>query len=209
MLWCAFYFGIHYFESYHASKDAQLQALLLQLNPHFLFNCLNSLRALIVEDPARAQVMVTEMSELLRYSLQSTRAETVTLGEELDAVSAYLRLESVRFEDRLQVQIQVDESLRDTRIPPMIVQILVENAIKHGISNLREGGILGITSQCDAGALKLCVRNSGQLAYASHTTRMGLNNARKRLKLQYGDRATLRIENDGPHNVLAQVSLPL
>jgi LytS/YehU family sensor histidine kinase len=136
-LWAAIYFGVHYFESYKTSevemlrlavvaKDAQLRVLLAQVNPHFIFNCLNSLRALIIEDPPRAQSMVTELASMLRYSLQSGKTEAVSLETELEAVTAYLKLEAIRLEERLRIKIDMDPNSLDTRIPPMLLQTLVE-----------------------------------------------------------------------------------
>jgi hypothetical protein len=134
-LWAVIYFGVHYFESYKTSevemlrlaviaKDAQLRVLLAQVNPHFIFNCLNSLRALIIEDPPRAQSMVTELASMLRYSLQSGKTEAVSLETELEAVTAYLKLEAIRLEERLRIKIDMDPNSLDTRIPPMLLQTL-------------------------------------------------------------------------------------
>ena len=213
LLWCAIYFVAHVFfqraELAALVKDAQLRALLSQVNPHFIFNCLNSLRALILEDPERAQNMVTQLSEILRYSLQSASTDTVTLRAELDAVNSYLKLEAVRLEERLRVTMDIQPGSLKARVPPMIVQTLVENGIKHGIATLPEGGELRVTSQIETGTLHVRVTNSGQLAEAVKTTQIGLDNARKRLKLMYGDHATLRIGNDGPGFVLAEMSLPV
>jgi len=156
-LWEAIYFGVHYFESFQTSeveklrlavvaKDSQLRALISQVNPHFIFNCLNGLRAMIVEDPARAQDMVTELSNILRYSLQSGRTETVPLETELEAVTAYLKLEAIRLEERLRIHIEVDPESLETRIPPMLLQTLVENGIKHGVARLPGGGEIRVDS---------------------------------------------------------------
>jgi LytS/YehU family sensor histidine kinase len=213
LLWCAIYFLAHVFfqraELTALAKDAQLRALLSQVNPHFIFNCLNSLRALIVEDPERAQNMVTQLAEILRYSLQSSATETVTLQAELDAVNSYLKLEAVRLEERLHVTMDIQPDSLNARVPPMIVQTLVENGIKHGIATLPQGGELRVTSQVETGTLHLRVTNSGQMGEAAKSTQIGLENARKRLKLMYGDDASLRIGNDGPGLVLAEVSLPV
>ncbi len=218
-LWEVIYFGVHYFESFQRSeveklrlavvaKDSQLRALIAQVNPHFIFNCLNGLRAMIVENPSRAQDMVTELSNILRYSLQSSRTETVPLETELEAVTAYLKLEAIRLEERLRVHIEIcPESLR-TRIPPMLLQTLVENGVKHGVARLPGGGEIRVDSQVEARAVNIQVRNSGQLRDEGGSTRMGLENARERLRLLYGTRATLVLRNYDHHSVVAEISIP-
>jgi signal transduction histidine kinase len=219
-LWAAIYFGVHYFESYKTSevemlrlavvaKDAQLRVLLAQVNPHFIFNCLNSLRALIIEDPPRAQSMVTELASMLRYSLQSGKTEAVSLETELEAVSAYLKLEAIRLEERLRIKIDMDPKSLETLIPPMLLQTLVENGVKHGVARLAHGGEIRVASEMQKGALKIRVQNSGQLAESSGSTRMGLENIRQRLHLLYGDAASLVLRNQDAEFVIAEVSIPL
>ncbi|MGO4882136.1 MAG: sensor histidine kinase [Bryobacteraceae bacterium] len=219
-LWEVIYFGVHYFENFQASeleklrlavvaKDSQLRALISQVNPHFIFNCLNGLRGMIVEDPARAQDMVTELSNILRYSLQSGRTETVPLEAELEAVTAYLKLEAIRLEERLQVRMDVDPRSLETRIPPMLLQTLVENGIKHGVARLPGGGEIRVGSHVESRAVKIQVRNSGQLRDDAGSTRMGLDNARERLRLLYGNAASLVLRNQGPDAVVAEISIPL
>jgi signal transduction histidine kinase len=219
-LWAVIYFGVHYFESYQTSeleklrlavvaKDAQLRVLLAQVNPHFIFNCLNSLRALIIEDPPRAQSMVTELANMLRYSLQSGKTEAVSLETELEAVSAYLKLEAIRLEERLRIKIDMDPNSLDTRIPPMLLQTLVENGVKHGVARLAHGGEIRVASQMRNGALEIRVQNSGQLAESTGSTRVGLENIRQRLHLLYGDAASLVLRNQDAEFVIAEVSIPL
>jgi len=219
-LWAVIYFGVHYFESFETAeveklrlavvaKDAQLRVLLAQVNPHFIFNCLNSLRALILEDPQRAQSMVTELASMLRYSLQSGKTEAVSLETELEAVTAYLKLEAIRLEERLQVKIDVDPKSLETPIPPMLLQTLVENGVKHGVSRLPQGGEIRVASSMRNGALKIRVENSGQLAESPGSTRVGLENIRQRLQLLYGDAASLVLRNQNADSVIAEVSIPL
>ena len=219
-LWAVIYFGVHYFESFETAeveklrlavvaKDAQLRVLLAQVNPHFIFNCLNSLRALILEDPQRAQSMVTELAAMLRYSLQSGKTEAVSLETELEAVSAYLKLEAIRLEERLQVKINVDPESLETPIPPMLLQTLVENGVKHGVSRLPNGGEIRVASSMRDGALQIRVENSGQLAESPGSTRVGLENIRQRLQLLYGDAASLVLRNQDAGSVIAEVSIPL
>jgi hypothetical protein len=219
-LWAVIYFGVHYFESYKTAemeklrlavvaKDAQLSVLLSQVNPHFIFNCLNSLRALIIEDPPRAQSMVTELAGMLRYSLQSGKTEAVSLETELEAVCAYLKLEGIRLEERLSVKIDMDPESLQTRIPPMLLQTLVENGVKHGVAQLAQGGEIRVASEMQNGALKIRVRNSGQLAETSGSTRVGLKNIRQRLHLLYGDAASVELRNQDAEFVIAEVSIPI
>jgi len=219
-LWEVIYFGVHYFENYQRSeveklrlavvaKDSQLRALIAQVNPHFIFNCLNGLRVMIVEDPARAQEMVTELSNILRYSLQSSRTETVPLQTELEAVTAYLKLEAIRLEERLRIHIQVDPESLATRIPPMLLQTLVENGIKHGVARRVGGGEIRVDSQVEKRAVKIQVRNSGQLRQDGGSTRLGLDNARERLRLLYGNAASLVLRNYDGDSVVAEISIPL
>jgi LytS/YehU family sensor histidine kinase len=119
-----------------ALSNAELRALEAQVNPHFLFNCLNSIRGMISENPAQAQDMITRLANILRYNLQKDRHHTVPLASEIEAVSDYLALESIRFEDRLRVHLEVDEKVRESMVPPMLLQTLVENAIKHALKRL-------------------------------------------------------------------------
>jgi hypothetical protein len=176
------------------ARQAQLDALRAQLNPHFLFNCLNSLRALILQDPTRAVSMVTGLSDLLRYALASDRRRLVPLAEELAIVNQYLDLEKIRFEERLIVEQAVDTGALAVSVPPMLLQTLVDNAVKHGIATLPRGGVIRITARIDAAHLDLEVANTG----ASDVARQdgfGLRSATERLRLLYQDRATLTLTN--------------
>lgn len=121
-------------------REAELQALKSQVNPHFLFNCLNNLRSLVAEDAEKAREMLLRLSELLRYSLEAGLKEKVSLREELQVVQAYLELEKLQFETRLKWRIEANVESRQAMVPPMFVQQLVENAVKHGISQQAEGG---------------------------------------------------------------------
>jgi hypothetical protein len=187
------------------AKQAQLAALEQQVNPHFLFNSLNSVRALISEDPRRATEMVTQLADLLRYSLRSDRRETVTLAEELAIVRNYLAIEKTRFEDRLQLEIEVEERSLQERIPPMLLQTLVENAIKHGIAQRTAGGLVRLEARLVDGHLLVDVANGGVLRGGEGG--VGLRNARERLRLLFGDRATLTLASAGEDRVLARLEL--
>ncbi|HWX56452.1 MAG TPA: histidine kinase [Verrucomicrobiae bacterium] len=210
-IWLMVYLAVHEFRhrrvaEVHAlrlelvAQEAQLRGLRAQLNPHFLFNCLNSLRELIVEDPPRAQTMVTQLSGLLRYSLQSDHLEQVLLEDEVEAVKDYLALEAIRFEERLRVRWSIAPDAGQVPVPPMVLQTLVENALKHGISRRPEGGEISIKAAIRNSRLELEVVNSGELSGHPSGEGIGLRNARARLQLLYGDKAKIVLENvNGAH----------
>jgi LytS/YehU family sensor histidine kinase len=215
--WVSIYFGVHYFWNYRQAEidnwklearaeAARLKALKLQLNPHFFFNSLNSVRALIAKNPDRAQRMVTRLARLLRTTLQVDDVKTVPLAEELSTVRTYLELEKVRFEERLQYEIDATDAARDRPVPFLLVQTLVENAIKHGIAERQGGGTVGIRAKEEDGTLCLRVTNPGVLEDESGGT--GLSNARERLALLFGDEAALEVQNSGPDTVAATARLP-
>ncbi len=228
--WLCLYFVYHAFERMRVMqveqlrlaanvKEAELRALKSQVNPHFLFNSLNSLRALIDEDAPRARESVTRLANMLRYSLQSGQQETVAFDEELRIVQDYLALEQIRHESRLQVrwEIENEAALRFLPIPPMLLQTLVENAVKYGISARREGGEITIAARVDGAALHLRVTNPGDLsppasaaaARAGSSTGVGLRNAAERLKLVFGDRASIQLLAEPAGCVTADVYIPL
>jgi hypothetical protein len=222
--WMCIYFIYHLFDRFNRSeierlqlvsfvKEAELRALKSQVNPHFIFNSLNSLRALIDENPARAREAVTQLANLLRYSLQSGQLETVPFEEELRIVNDYLALEQVRHEERLRVRLDIDPDTLGLPIPPMLLQTLVENAVKYGISTQADGGEIAIVARRENDVLRLQVRNPGELgaAPAKHgaSTGVGLRNAAERLRLLFGDRATLHLRAPEPAIVVAEAVLPL
>jgi LytS/YehU family sensor histidine kinase len=217
-LWLALYLGVHGARRRRAleldalraqvlAREARLRSLQQQLNPHFLFNCLNSLRGMIDEDRNRAREMITRLAELLRASLRQDDCGSIPLEEELATVNAYLELESVRFEERLRIRRDIDTSLGDALVPPMLIQGLVENALKHGIAHLPAGGDLLLRVARRGQALHIEVENSGTLA-AEPRGGIGLTNTRERLRLLYGDRANLDLNQQEPGTVRAVVVLP-
>ncbi len=151
--------------------------------------------------------MVTRLASILRYSLRSSRATKVPLERELKTLRAYLDLEAVRLEERLRCRIEVDDGARNALLPPMILQMLVENGIKHGVSTLVDGGEIAVSARTRNGNLELRVENSGRLG-AADGKGVGLHNARERLRLLYGDAAALRLEQEAS-SVVATVHLPL
>jgi len=223
--WMGLYFFYHLFDRFNRSeierlrltthvKEAELRALKSQVNPHFIFNSLNSLRALIEENPRRAREAVTQLANLLRYSLQSGQLETVPFADELRVVNDYLALEQVRHEERLRVRLDVDPATLTLPIPPMLLQTLVENAVKYGISARPDGGEIAIIARREDGALRLQVTNPGELATGAArrdgvSTGVGLRNAAERLRLLFGERATLRLREEVPTVVIAEALVPI
>ncbi|QJX47911.1 histidine kinase [Hymenobacter taeanensis] len=222
-LWAGFYFGWHYLTRYKQAEvdkwklatsvqEAEMRTLKAQINPHFMFNGLNNIRALVMEDPGRARDMITHLSDLLRYSIQLNSAEQVPLGRELEIVEHYLQLEALQLEERLTYSLDVDPAALPVQIPPMTLQLLVENAIKHGISPRPEGGFIRLRAQLAPAAhnLHIEVRSTGQYQPQPGHEGVGLRNARERLALLYGASAALRITNDPaqPEVVVAELQLP-
>ncbi len=190
-------------------REARLQALESQLNPHFLFNALNSIRALVEMDPPRAQDMLTRLANVLRNSLVQDVKHTVPLAEELQVVSDYLALEAVRFGDRLQTVVDVEEAAAQCLVPPMVLQTLVENAVKYGVGQARGPGELRILAAVEGERLHLKVENNGTLQTSGpEAIRLGVHNIRERLSLLYRDRASFQLDGDSGW-VRATVSIPV
>jgi two-component sensor histidine kinase len=181
------------------AKDAQLRALQAQVNPHFFFNSMNSVRALVYEDRDAAARMIDELTSVMRHALQAGAHDTVPLADEIDVVRAYLAIEQIRFESRLRAQIDVGPGIDTVRIPPMALQTLVENAVKHGVEARPEGSDIRIHARrADDGAAVIEVANAGAIRALSGSTRTGLANARQRLALALGEGAHLDLcEQDG------------
>jgi LytS/YehU family sensor histidine kinase len=219
-LWLTIYLAVHEFRRRRAAEvhalrlelvaqEAQLRGLRAQLNPHFLFNCLNGLRELIVEDPKRAQSMVTQLSALLRYALESDQVEQVPFEDEIRVVKDYLALEALRFEERLKVEWAIAPESSKVPVPPMLLQTLVENALKHGISRRPEGGRISIKTTVRDSRLQLEVINSGEIPQQPSENGIGLKNARLRLQLLYGDQASIILENAPQGNARVLGIIPL
>ncbi len=191
-----------------ANREGQLANLRSQLNPHFMFNALNSIRALIEEDPERAKRSITLLSAILRNAMATVKRTTVPLGEEIDVVRSYLDLESMRYEERLRVHFDVDPKLEREPVPPMMLQTLVENAIRHGIARQKEGGEVSIGAHIVERAMVISVRNTGHYVKARGLGGgIGLRNSIQRLAHIYGKKARLDIRNDRG-TVLCEVRLP-
>ena len=195
-------------EAVTAARESQLHALKGQLNPHFLFNSFNSLRALIDENPALAREAITHLAVILRYSLTSAERKFVPLSEELRVTHLYLELEKLRLGPRLTVTMQIEPGLEAILIPPLMLQGLVENAVKFGPAARKIGGEIVCSARQQNGQFHLRVTNPGHLNAASESTGIGLKNLRERLRLLHGDAASLSLAEEG-ERVVADVRLPL
>jgi two-component system, LytTR family, sensor kinase len=189
-------------------KSLELKTIKANINPHFIFNALNGIRALIDEDPARARRAVTELSNILRSSLNAEKGETVSLEDELKIVKDYLALENMRFEDRLKIEYEIDDDTLDQQVPPMMLQTLVENAIKHGISKNVRGGLVRIISDFTGNFHELAVQNTGYLNGGLSHKGFGLSSTQDRLSLLYGEKAKFEIKQINPDLVEAKVLIP-
>ena len=219
-IWSLLYFAYHYvvrnqqqllnqLKLEAAVKELELKTLKAHINPHFIFNALNSIRALVDENPARARTAITELSQLLRSSMNADKDELVSMERELSIVKNYLALEQIRFEDRLQVSFNIDEDTLCQQVPPMMLQTLVENAIKHGISKEIRGGQIEIVSDFTDNHHELIVRNTGKLNGHTEGSGFGLASTRNRLQLLFGGKAGFEIKNTPNHQVEARVTLPV
>ncbi len=186
--------------------DLELQNLRSQLNPHFLFNSLNAIRALIEIDPSKAKNGINLLSNLLRSTLRLNSDKLVTINKEMELVEAYLELEKIRFEERLIYIKNIDENCLNIQIPAFTIQTLVENSIKHGISKLINGGSISINIQLDNEKCKISVINSGNLSNKVDLG-IGLENLKKRLKLQYAEKFTFSIR-ELTNFVEAEIQIP-
>jgi signal transduction histidine kinase len=204
-VWVGLYFGYHYYSRYQQSvveklqldaavKEAELRALRAQINPHFLFNSLNTLRALIPRNLDRPREAITLLADLLRASLTMGQQKTITLAQELETVRSYLALEQMRFEERLRVFYSISPDAATFVLPPFVLQTLVENALKFGVAPFENGGDVHITAENTERKLVLTVKNRGALNAASSSTGLGLKNARSRLSLLCGPEASLTLE---------------
>ena len=190
--------------------EAELSALQAQIEPHFLFNTLANVKRLYDVAPGRGRDMLASLIAYLQTALPGMRRQSACLGDELDRVQHYLAILHMRMGDRLRFDIDAPAALRDAEMPPMVVATLVENAIKHGLSPLPEGGRLWVTArEADDGQLVVDVRDDGRGFVGAGGSGVGLANTRARLAALYGQRAYLALESADPRGVLARVCLPL
>jgi len=219
--WTLIYYFYHYIEKSRKQqldtlklealvKELELKTIKSHINPHFIFNALNSIRALVDENPIRARTAITELSNILRSSMHAEKLETVTFEKELNIVKDYLALEHIRFEDRLQIEYEIDEDTLDQPIPPMMLQTLVENAIKHGISKQLGGGTVRIRSDFRDDFHELVIQNTGHLNGALEGgDGFGLASTKNRLLLLFGQKANFDIRELNGNTVEARVLIPV
>jgi two-component system, LytTR family, sensor kinase len=218
MFWALFYYSYHYFERKtemevekikleSSIRETESKVLRAQMNPHFMFNALNSIRALVLEDPSKAQKGITQLSNILRSSLLADRRKTVSLLEELRTVDDYLALEKIRYEERLMVEKNISTESLHVQIPPMLLQTLIENAIKHGVSKPIKGGFVKLETSVSENKLYINISNTGQLI-STESGGFGLENTAQRLNLLFGEEAKFEISQTSKDIVTANIIIP-
>ena len=220
-LWVLIYAVYHYIEKNRNNqidklkleavvKSLELKTIKSHINPHFIFNALNSIRALVDENPPRARTAITELSNILRSSLQVEKQETVTLSQELDIVNDYLALEQMRFEERLKVELYIDRATLNEPVPPMMLQTLVENAIKHGISKQEAGGKIEIHALYVGNTFELNVVNTGNLLLSKNEDNkgFGIKATQDRLNLLFQNHARFEIREIENNKVESKIIMP-
>ncbi len=218
-LWNVIYFGFQYFQNYKRSeinslrylalsRESELNNLKAQLNPHFIFNCMNSIRALVDEDPQKAKEAVTQLSNILRNTLLIDKSREIPLREELKLVNDFLNLEKIRYEERLSYEFNISDLAGGCLIPPFIIQSQVENAIKHGISVSIQPGLIVIEAHTTGEFLMIRVSNTGKLNTNKPETGVGFKNSLQRLELLYGKNASIGISEQN-NQVIVTIQIPL
>lgn len=215
LIWIILYFAYHYVDSYNTSlkyeavkNEIELNKLKSQLNPHFIFNALNSIRALVDEDPGKCKNAITQLSNILRNSLIMDKKKLTDFSEEIQTVKDYLALETIRFEERLKSNIELHPGSNKFKIPPLMIQTLVENGIKHGISHLKDGGVISIETSIKNNEMTILIRNSGQYINGNPREGYGISNTKQRLNLLFGKQASFRIFNENENFVVTEVKIP-
>ena len=192
-------------------RDAELKALKLQMNPHFLFNSLNSINALVTKDAGLARKMIAQLSELLRMSLESHDKLSIPLKDELDLVHKYLAIEKIRFGDKMIVQEDIDPGLLTKSFPAMLLQPLVENAVKHGIANTRSGGTISLSiRQSDQRIVGIVINEtSDESLQPKNGNGISINNIRQRLDRMYGDNYRWHVDASDKNRFKIEFEIPL
>jgi two-component system LytT family sensor kinase len=188
--------------------EARLEALRMQLNPHFLFNTLHAVSTLVDRDPNGVRRMIARLSELLRHVLDEEAPQEVPLAQELEFLDDYFEIQSIRFQGRLDTEVNVPSSLHDAQVPNLLLQPVVENAIKHGASQVRGVGRIEIRGRREGDDLVLTVTDNGPGLPEAHEDGLGLRNVRARLRELYGDDYTLRLDSADGGGTRAVVKLP-
>jgi len=227
IFWCAFclFRGVGYYQKFRQEKDAaaqlsvqlaqaQIAALRMQLNPHFLFNTMNSISSLMRTDIAAADTMLEQLGNLLRITLERGEVQFIRLNDEMEFVEMYLAMQERRFTGRVRQQLFVHPELHDALVPAMILQPLVENAYTHGLSKLDRNGLLVIEAAREDQCLTLSVLNNGAGLHSDQPTGLdgqgvGLANIKSRLRLHYGDQQTFSIREVARDQVEVTITLPL
>lgn len=220
ILWSSLYFLFHFINNYKqeeiknlrwqaAKNEIELNKIKSQLNPHFIFNSMNSIRALIDENPLLAKSAITQLSNVLRNSLLMGKKKLITFGEELQLVDDYLNLEKTRFEERLKIEKNIAINVKNILVPPLMIQTLVENGIKHGTSKQPKGGTIKIDAIIKNNALVITIENTGYYDKNKQSeTGFGVVNTIQRLNLIYGDAAKFTIKNTEHKTVEATLIIP-
>ena len=190
------------------TKQAELDNLSAQLNPHFLFNSLNSIKSLVVEDPNVARRAIDLLSDLLRSSLYDKDKDLIPIKNELSLVYDYIELEKMRFEERLQLKTNIDDDLINYKIPTLSIQLLIENAIKHGIDLIVGGGVVYLEIKRNNNAICIKVENPG-IIHKNKNSGLGLENLKKRLAIQYKSKASFSLQQIEKDKVCAEIMLPM
>jgi two-component system, LytTR family, sensor kinase len=227
IFWCAFFLfrGVGYYQRFREKEataaklevqlaQARLHAMRANLNPHFLFNTLNSISSLMRSDVMAADLMLEQFSSLLRICLERGEAQLIPLRDEMEFNEMYVDMQDRRFGGRICQEIYVQPELHDALVPAMILQPILENAYRHGLSHLSDNGILKIEAHQENGRVKLDVRNSGidlnpERSKDSDNHNLGLVNVRDRLRLHYGENQSFSIREVAPNEVLVSITLPL
>lgn len=212
LLWSALYFAVQKARQLKQARkllqQTQLDVLINQLKPHFLFNSINNIRALILEDQEKARNMLSSLADMLRYSLSDQSDIKVPVSREMQFVQDYVALCSIQFEQALQFSANVDENCQQALIPRMLLQLCVENAVKHGISQLADGGSIELFITRNGQQLVIRLFNDGKVQRRSRSTGIGLRNVQQRLQLLYKQQATVELCNTD-NRVLTHIQLPL
>lgn len=190
--------------------ESELRLLQAQIEPHFLFNTLSNILSLVHDEPQKAEKMLENLSDCLRASLRQTRSSRISIREELDLVRAYLEIQKVRMEERLAFQIEMDSGLQETPIPPLLIQPIVENAVKHGLEPKKDGGaiVIRITQSTDMDGICISVADNGVGCSGIASDGLGLANTVKRLKATYRESASLTLLEKAPKGVEVVIQIP-
>jgi sensor histidine kinase YesM len=188
--------------------EANLRLLQAQIEPHFLFNTLSNVLSLIDTDPSKGKTMLLDLIQYLRTSLSRTRLELITLGQEIDLIRAYLNILKIRMGKRIHFRIEMPEDLRDHPFPPMLIQPLVENAVKHGLEPKIEGGVIVVKAGQEGEVIRIEVADNGGGFQTFSENGLGMANVRERLKLLYGNKGRLLIEENQPQGVRVIIEVP-